>query len=170
MRFNAIFTVVLTKQWEDHARSRKDKDDCRIGSTEKGTQTYQRSSQMKRTQKEMGLTLPGYTHNHRGNGGGCYHPTEEIRYPVNWPVGDDTDWVDTEADFQGKTGIYRYRLYEDLSEGDFQYMLEFSTVDRTVEWSRTYTFIDAAGNLHPVEIVMDDDAAVGYDSNAPTIE
>lgn len=118
--------------------------------------------------KRLRFSLPECTHSECGKGKECYHGTATW-YSVNWPVGDDS-WKDTEEFFKKKTGIYRYRLYEQSPPTIYQYALYISVIDGGSGWGRTYTFEDQEGDEYPLTVFTDGDHSVKYNSKAPRIK
>jgi hypothetical protein len=82
------------------------------------------------------------------------------RYPVYWPVGDQS-WKTT-PEVEHFVDISRYRLYR--TTGIYDYRLEFTNVRG---WD--FNFWDQSGDLYTKSTLINGDHYIRYSSSSPTI-
>ncbi|KAG8700096.1 hypothetical protein FRC08_004927 [Ceratobasidium sp. 394] len=84
--------------------------------------------------------------------------------PVDWPVGQEGEWVATTPDVEATTAISRYNLYANSGGGEYAYTLWFTNNAHYDYW-----FKDASGDSYQVNTFVDGDHWVEYNSPNPTI-
>lgn len=88
---------------------------------------------------------------------------QTYKYPVNWPVGDDT-WKQSPA-LLAFDWIPQYKLH-DNGASIYSYRLDFTS---KTGGSIHYYFYDESGDYYRVFVVLSGDHYVRYNSNQPTI-